>query len=76
MYYNIFNFKLKKSNINNRLSLIFLLFDLIFKNNNRNYYYNNKIKLDIVLINNIYNKLIEFYELPNEITINKIYPTN
>ena len=67
LYFNIFNYKLKKSNINNRLSLIFLLFDLLFKNNNRNTYYNNKNKLDINYLNQIYDKLIEFYELPKEI---------
>jgi len=67
LYYNIFNHKLKKSNINNRISLIFLLFNLLFKDNNRNTYYNNKIKLDINYANGIYDKLIQFYELPTEI---------
>jgi len=67
LYYNIFNHKLKKSNINNRVSLIFLLFNLLFKDNNRNTYYNNKIKLDINYANGIYDKLIQFYELPTEI---------
>jgi len=67
LYYNIFNHKLKKSNISNRISLIFLLFNLLFKDNNRNTYYNNKIKLDINYANGIYNKLIQFYELPTEI---------
>ena len=67
LYYNIFNHKLKKSNINNRISLIFLLFNLLFKDNNRNTYYNNKHKLDINYANGIYDKLIQFYELPTEI---------
>ena len=67
LYYNIFNHKLKKSNINNRISLIFLLFNLLFKDNNRNTYYNNKIKLDINYAKGIYDKLIQFYELPTEI---------
>ena len=67
LYYNIFNHKLKKSNIYNRVSLIFLLFDILFKNNSRNTYYNNKIKLDINYISQIYDKLIKFYELPTEI---------
>ena len=65
--YNVFNFKLKKSNINNRLSIIFILFDLLFKKYNRVNYYNNKTKLDIEYINNIYNQLIDFYELSTEI---------
>ena len=67
LYYNIFNYKLKKSNINNRISIIFLLFDLLFADKNKNTYYHNKIKLDLSLVNNIYLKLIEFYELPKEI---------
>ena len=65
--YNIFNFKLKKSNVNNRLSLIFLLFNLLFADNTKNTYYCFKNKLDINYINEIYNKLINFYELPKVI---------
>jgi hypothetical protein len=39
----------------------------LFKNNSKNTYYNNKIKFDIIYINQIYDKLIKFYELPTEI---------
>ena len=72
LYYNIFNHKLKKSNINNKNSLIFLLFDILFKNNSKSKYYINKTQLDIKDINEIYNKLIKFYELPEEIKKKKI----
>ena len=67
LYFNIFNYKLKKSNINNRLSLIFLLFDLLFADKGRATYYGNKNKVDTNYVNQIYNKLIDFYELPKEI---------
>ena len=67
LYFNIFNYKLKKSNINNRLPLIFLLFDLLFADKSRTTYYGNKNKVDTNYINQIYNKLIDFYELPKEI---------
>ena len=67
LYFNIFNYKLKKSNINNRLPLIFLLFDLLFADKGRATYYGNKNKVDTNYINQIYNKLIDFYELPKEI---------
>jgi hypothetical protein len=67
LYFNIFNYKLKKSNITNRIPLIFLLFNLLFTDTKRNTYYNNKNKLDQNYISQIYEKLINFYELPKEI---------
>jgi len=67
LYFNIFNYKLKKSNINNRLPLIFLMFNLLFADKSRATYYGNKNKVDTNYINQIYNKLIDFYELPKEI---------
>ena len=65
LYFNIFNWKLKKSNLYNRVSIIFLLFDLILSNKliNSSTIQND---IDIKFINNIYQQLIEFYELPKE----------
>lgn len=72
MYYNIFNFKLKKSNINSRINIIFILFHSLMNNNNniKTNYYKTNYNPDIDNINQIYNKLIEFYELPKEIKKN------
>ena len=72
MYYNIFNFKLKKSNINSRINTIFILFHSLMNNNNniKTNYYKTNYNPDIDNINQIYNKLIDFYELPKEIKKN------
>lgn len=72
MYYNIFNFKLKKSNINSRINIIFILFHSLMNNNNniKTNYYKTNYNPDIDNINQIYNKLIDFYELPKEIKKN------
>lgn len=62
MYTNIFYWKLKKGNIHQRSSIIFLLFELILSRN-----VINKSKMNVIInydeINDVYSQLITFYEL-------------
>lgn len=58
--YEIFNWKLKKSNIMQRSSLIFLLFEMILTN--KGYTIKNKnTNIDINAINSIYKQLLDYY---------------
>lgn len=58
--YEIFNWKLKKSNIMQRSSLIFLLFEMILTN--KGYTIKNKnTNIDINGINSIYKQLLDYY---------------
>lgn len=58
--YEIFNWKLKKSNIMQRSSLIFLLFEMILTN--KGYTIKNKnTNIDINSINSIYKQLLDYY---------------
>ena len=60
--YEIFNWKLKRTNIIKRSSIIFLLFEMILTN--KGFSIKNKnTKIDIDNINNIYNQLMEYYDI-------------
>tara|TARA_B100001093_G_scaffold514057_1_gene587265 strand:- start:213 stop:1421 length:1209 start_codon:yes stop_codon:yes gene_type:complete len=60
--YEIFNWKLKRTNIIKRSSIIFLLFEMILTN--KGFSIKNKnTKIDIDNINNIYNQLMDYYDI-------------
>lgn len=60
--YEIFNWKLKKTNIIKRSSILFLLFEMILTN--KGFSIKNKnTKIDIDNINNIYNQLMDYYDI-------------
>jgi hypothetical protein len=60
--YEIFNWKLKRTNIIKRSSILFLLFEMILTN--KGFSIKNKnTKIDIDNINNIYNQLMEYYDI-------------
>ena len=58
--YEIFNWKLKKGNIKQRASILFLLFEMILTN--KTYSIRSKnTTIDIDNVNNIYSQLMEYY---------------
>ena len=58
--YEIFNWKLKKGNIKQRASILFLLFEMILTN--KTYSIRSKnTTIDVDNINNIYSQLMEYY---------------
>lgn len=58
--YEIFNWKLKKGNIKQRASILFLLFEMILTN--KTYSIRSKnTTIDIDNVNSIYSKLMEYY---------------
>ena len=60
--YEIFNWKLKRTNIIKRSSILFLLFEMILTN--KGFSIKNKnTKIDIDNINNIYNQLMDYYDI-------------
>lgn len=60
--YEIFNWKLKRTNIIKRSSILFLLFEMILTNKGFNIK-NKNTKIDIDNINNIYNQLMDYYDI-------------
>ena len=60
--YEIFNWKLKKTNIIKRSSILFLLFEMILTNKGFSIKNKNN-KIDNDNINNIYNQLMDYYDI-------------